>query len=183
MPTHCLLWWATIITFINWSHAFLRRCRLQLCRHGLPVRICLSVRPSVCLCVKCMKCDKANEFCWHSYTIWKVSSSSCKVFTGLSSHAQIVDGGCPLLSEISHQSAPLFSNGDFQSIFTCSLSVIKPSEKIQLENEAVANALQLEAAQRRAVRIHFNSSPMPSLNSLSLSLCFLRAFLLLIRWV
>jgi len=39
----------------------------------------------------------------------------------------------------------------------------------QLENVAIANALQLEAARRRAVPIRFNTSPVPSLNSLSLS--------------
>jgi len=33
----------------------------------------------------------------------------------------------------------------------------------QLENVAIANALQLEAARRRAVPIRFNSSPVPSL--------------------
>ena len=34
---------------------------------------------------------------------------------------------------------------------------------------AIANALQLETARRRAVPIRFNTSPVPSLNSLSLS--------------
>ena len=46
-------------------------------------------------------------------------------------------------------------------------------KKNKLENVAIANALQLEAARRRAVPIHFNTSPVPSLNSLSLSLAIL----------
>ena len=41
--------------------------------------------------------------------------------------------------------------------------------KLELENVAIANALQLEAARRRAVPLRFNSSPVPSLKSLSLS--------------
>ena len=44
---------------------------------------------------------------------------------------------------------------------------------IMLENVAIANALQLEAARRRAVPIRFNTSPVPSLNSLSLSVAVL----------
>ena len=40
----------------------------------------------------------------------------------------------------------------------------------------VANALQLEAARRRTVPIRFNSSPVPSLNTLRLSLAFLERF-------
>jgi len=43
----------------------------------------------------------------------------------------------------------------------------------QLENVAFANALQLQAARRRAVPIRFNSSPVPSLKSLSLSVAVL----------
>ena len=43
------------------------------------------------------------------------------------------------------------------------------AKKVQLENVAIANALQLEAARRRTVPIRFNSSPVPSLKSLSLS--------------
>ena len=43
----------------------------------------------------------------------------------------------------------------------------------ELENVAIANALQLEAARRRAVPIRFNTSPVPSLNSLSLSVAVL----------
>ena len=45
------------------------------------------------------------------------------------------------------------------------------------ENVAIANALQLEAARRRAVPICFNSSPVPSLKSLSLSVAVLERFL------
>ena len=41
---------------------------------------------------------------------------------------------------------------------------------------AIANALQLEAARRRAVPIRFNSSPVPSLNSPSLSAAVLERF-------
>ena len=43
-------------------------------------------------------------------------------------------------------------------------------------NVAIANALQLEAARRRAVPIRFNSSPMSSLRSLSLSVAVLERF-------
>jgi len=48
----------------------------------------------------------------------------------------------------------------------------------QLENVAIENALQLEAARHRAVPIRFNlfSSPVPSLNSLSLSVAVLERF-------
>ena len=46
----------------------------------------------------------------------------------------------------------------------------------KLENVAIANALQLEAARRRAVPIRFNTSPVPSLNSPSLSTAVLERF-------
>ena len=49
-------------------------------------------------------------------------------------------------------------------------------EKKKLENVAIANALQLEAARRRAVLIRFNSSPVSSLNSPSLSAAVLERF-------
>ena len=55
--------------------------------------------------------------------------------------------------------------------------------KIKLENVAIANALQLEAARRSAVPVRFNTSPVASLKSLSLSVVRLRAYLLLIRYV
>ena len=45
--------------------------------------------------------------------------------------------------------------------------------KMKLENVAIANALQLEAARRRAVPIRFNISPVASLKSLSLSVAVL----------
>ena len=56
--------------------------------------------------------------------------------------------------------------------------MIQPNLKhnYKLENVAIANALQLEAARRRAVPIRFNSSPVPSLNSLSLSAAVLERF-------
>ena len=44
---------------------------------------------------------------------------------------------------------------------------------VKRENVAIANALQLEAAGRRAVPSRFNSSPVPSLKSLSLSVAVL----------
>ena len=47
---------------------------------------------------------------------------------------------------------------------------------IKPENVAIANALQLEAAQRRAVPIHFNTSPVSSFNSLCLSVAVLERF-------
>ena len=44
---------------------------------------------------------------------------------------------------------------------------------VELENVAIAKALQLKAAQRRAVPIRFNTSPAASLKSLSLSVAAL----------
>ena len=41
---------------------------------------------------------------------------------------------------------------------------------------ATANALQLEAARRRAVPVRFNMSPVESLKSLSLSVAVLERF-------
>ena len=41
--------------------------------------------------------------------------------------------------------------------------------KLQLENVAIANALKLEAAQCRAIPIRFNTSPVASLKSLTLT--------------
>ena len=53
---------------------------------------------------------------------------------------------------------------------------------MELENVAIANALQLEAARRRAVPIRFNFVARANLNSLSLSVAvLLERFLLLIR--
>ena len=53
----------------------------------------------------------------------------------------------------------------------------------ELENVAIANALQLEAARRRAVPIRFNFVALVKFE-LALSIrCRLRAFLLLIRYV
>jgi len=46
----------------------------------------------------------------------------------------------------------------------------------QIENVSVAKVLQLEAARRRAVLIRFNTSPVASLNSLSLSVALLERF-------
>ena len=43
----------------------------------------------------------------------------------------------------------------------------------KIENVAIANALQLEAARRRAGPIPFNTSPVSSLKSLSLSVAVL----------
>ena len=43
----------------------------------------------------------------------------------------------------------------------------------RLENVAIAMALQLETARRRAVPIRFNMSPVASLKSLSLSVAVL----------
>ena len=44
---------------------------------------------------------------------------------------------------------------------------------VKLENVSIANALQLEAARRRAVPIRFYTSPVASLKSLSLSVAVL----------
>jgi len=48
------------------------------------------------------------------------------------------------------------------------------AKKVQLDNVAIANALQLEAARRRAGPIPFNMSPVASLKSLSLSVAVLQ---------
>ena len=47
---------------------------------------------------------------------------------------------------------------------------------LQLENVAIANALQLEAARRCAVPIRFNSLSVPTLNLRSLSTAVLESF-------
>ena len=46
-------------------------------------------------------------------------------------------------------------------------------DKMKLENVSIANALQLEAARRRAVPFPFYTSPVASLKSLSLSVAVL----------
>ena len=46
----------------------------------------------------------------------------------------------------------------------------------ELENVSIANALQLEAARRLAVPIRFYTSPVASLESLSLSVAVLERF-------
>ena len=48
-----------------------------------------------------------------------------------------------------------------------------PGFALKLENVAIANALQLEAARRGAVPIRFNTSPVARLKSLSLSVAVL----------
>ena len=48
--------------------------------------------------------------------------------------------------------------------------------QLKVEDMVIANALQLEAARSRAVPIRFNSSPVPSLNSPSLSAAVLERF-------
>ena len=55
--------------------------------------------------------------------------------------------------------------------------------KIELENVAIANALQLEAARRRAVSIRFNFVARAKFEVAEPIHCSLRAFLLLIRYV
>ena len=55
--------------------------------------------------------------------------------------------------------------------------------KTKLENVAIANALQLEAARRRAVPIHFNFVARAKCELAHPIRCHLRAFLLLIRYV
>ena len=47
---------------------------------------------------------------------------------------------------------------------------------MKLENVSIANALQLEAARRRAVPIRFNTSPVANFKSLSLSAAVLEHF-------
>ena len=59
----------------------------------------------------------------------------------------------------------------------------KEDTKNELENVTIANALQLEAARRRAVPMRFNTSRVASFKSLSLSAAVLEHFLLLTRYV
>ena len=56
-------------------------------------------------------------------------------------------------------------------------------KKIKLENVAIANALQLEAARRRAVLLRFNFVARAKFEVAQSIRCRLRAFLLLIRYV
>ena len=53
----------------------------------------------------------------------------------------------------------------------------------QLENVAIANALQLEAARRRSVPLRFNFVSRDKFEVAQPIRCRLRAFLLLIRYV
>ena len=53
----------------------------------------------------------------------------------------------------------------------------------KLENASIANALQLEAARRRAVPIRFNFVARAKFEVAQAIRCRLRAFLLLIRYV
>ena len=55
--------------------------------------------------------------------------------------------------------------------------------KLKLENVAIANALQLEAARRRAVPIRFNFVACVKFELAQPIRCRLKAFLLLIRYV
>ena len=54
---------------------------------------------------------------------------------------------------------------------------------MQLENMAIANALQLEAARRRTIPIHFNFVARAKFELAQPIRCSLRAFLLLIRYI
>ena len=54
--------------------------------------------------------------------------------------------------------------------------------KNKIENVATANALQLEAARRRATHIHFNFVARAKFEVAQPIRCRLRAFLLLIRY-
>ena len=55
-------------------------------------------------------------------------------------------------------------------------AVSKYTGLVKLENMAITNALQLEAARRRAVPIRFNFVACAKLNSLSLSVAVLERF-------
>ena len=57
------------------------------------------------------------------------------------------------------------------------------AKKVQLENVAIANALQLEAARRRAGPIRFNFVACAKFKVPQPIRCHLGAFLLLIRYV
>ena len=56
-------------------------------------------------------------------------------------------------------------------------------KKYRLENVSIANALQLEAARRRAVDIRFNFVARAKFEVAQPICCRLKAFLLLIRYV
>jgi len=71
-----------------------------------------------------------------------------------------------------------------RSIYACTVTKRKHLAKnIQLENMAIANALQLEAARRRTVPLCFNSVDRAKFEVAQPIRCRLRAFLLLIRYV
>ena len=62
-------------------------------------------------------------------------------------------------------------------------TILTTNECLKLENVAIANALQLEAARRRAVPLQFNLIARAKLEVAQPMRCRLRAFLLLIRYV
>ena len=65
----------------------------------------------------------------------------------------------------------------------CTVWLSEGRVKNELENVAIANALQLEAARRRAVPIRFNFVSHATFQLAQPIHCRLRAFLLLIRYI
>ena len=67
---------------------------------------------------------------------------------------------------------PLKSKFCIKWTFPCPGRVLKKAKKL-LENVAIANALQLEAARATPALFRFNYDAMPSLKSLNLSIAVL----------
>ena len=70
-----------------------------------------------------------------------------------------------------------------RTLHTVDVRNINLQTKKTLENVSIANALQLEAARRRAVPIRFNFVARAKFEVAQTICCRLRAFLLLIRYV
>jgi len=98
---------------------------------------------------------------------------SCKAFVGVQ---KWFAGDVLFYVQIGRNWPISFKNTNSQSICARSASAVIHSEKIQLENLAVANALQLEATRAKPVFFCFNYDAMPSLTSLNLSIAVLKRF-------
>jgi len=102
---------------------FLLFTALHICNAVFPIAK-VSVCPSVCLSITRVNCDKTNESPAEILIPYEK-----KIHVVVGTH-RMVGGRRPLLTEILGQTGPpSFKNGDFQSIFACSASVVTPSEK------------------------------------------------------
>jgi len=98
-------------------------CFVQLCRRGLPMSICLSVCPSVCLSDACTMTKRTKVLPTFLYHMKGKFLSSFLT-------RRMVGGGRPLLPEFFGANWPgRCRNGDFQSMFARSASALGPSEK------------------------------------------------------